>query len=243
MARARPQPPEEEEETPQRWADNKVALAQILGVSRTTIYNWEELPGCPGARSNGQYSVQEWRDFAESMGAELAETPSDKRALENRRLAIQCRRMEWKFEVEQKEWTPNEVIGSDVRRLAAELIATLRHEFEVTLPKRCCAKTSDQIREICTESLDRIMTRIHNGAAAIEAQFPAPVPKVTINPPEIDTPLIEVGARVVMGKDHKWAGECGTYQGDFEMAFGMRPKVLLDNGTECFATHFQLCHL
>src|SRR4051794_34364924 len=114
--RAHSRPSEEEEETPQKWADNKVALAQILGVSRQTIHNWGDLPGCPGTRTNGKYSVEEWREFADAIGAELGDTPTEKRSLENRRLKIQCDRMEWKFAVEQGNFTPNEVIGPEFRR-------------------------------------------------------------------------------------------------------------------------------
>lgn len=168
------QPILEEAETPRKWAANKVELAQILGVSRQTIHNWRDLPGCPDKRSNGSYFVEDWRAFAESIGTELGETPTDKRALENRRLEIQCRRMEWKFAVERGEFTPNEIIGPETRRFAGELIAFLRHEFEATLPKRCCSKSSEELRVILSASLDRIMTRIHSGADAIDAQFSAP---------------------------------------------------------------------
>ncbi len=175
MARAKKNPPPPKaEEPPQKFAANKVELARELSVSRQTIYDWSKLPGAPVARSNGKHSIEEWREFQISIGAEEGEQHSDKRLLENRRLEIQCRRMEFKFACEREEFTANEIIGEEVRRFAGELIAMLRHEFEGPMPKRCASKKSGELKPLFGDLLDRVMRRIHTGTAAIDEKFPAP---------------------------------------------------------------------
>ncbi len=49
------------------------------------------------------------------------------------------------------------------------------------------------------------------------------------------------GTRVIMCGDHPWAGECGEYIGDEKTPWGMKPKIMLDNGTECFAHSIGEC--
>lgn len=45
------------------WANNKVALAKAMGISRPTLDKLLKRPGCPQARSNGKYYVPEIRAF------------------------------------------------------------------------------------------------------------------------------------------------------------------------------------
>jgi hypothetical protein len=58
-----------------QWAKSKVELAAALGVTRRSIHAWLKIPGNPGARSNGNYSVQEWRDWAMAHGRGHDESP------------------------------------------------------------------------------------------------------------------------------------------------------------------------
>lgn len=48
-------------------------LADALGVSRQTIYNWVALAGCPKKAKGGFYDLEQWRAFARSRGQELPE--------------------------------------------------------------------------------------------------------------------------------------------------------------------------
>lgn len=47
-------------------------------------------------------------------------------------------------------------------------------------------------------------------------------------------PAMAVGARVGIVGDHKWTGYEGVFAGMIDTPYGPRPKVLLDDGTECF---------
>ena len=221
---------DETDETNPVWADNKVRLAEILGVSRQTVYDWSKLPGCPGARSNGKYKVHEWIGFVQDLNLKQQENPlGEKAKLEARKLKIFCDRTEWKFACERKEWTETRTIGEDLRRLVAETIALIRHEFESTLPRAAAGKTAAQIRALSAQAIDRIMTRIHAGAQAAEKKYPPP------EEPDADPETLRVGARVVMSTGHKWEGERGEYLGEFKGRFGIRSKIALDNGTGCMA--------
>lgn len=50
------------------FVKTQVELAGVLGVDRRTISRWMKQDGNPGARSNGQYHVAEWKEWAREQG-------------------------------------------------------------------------------------------------------------------------------------------------------------------------------
>jgi hypothetical protein len=55
------------------WADNQVALAKALGVTRKTIQRWLKIEGNPGPEANGKWNVAKWKTFAASKGHDFGD--------------------------------------------------------------------------------------------------------------------------------------------------------------------------
>lgn len=145
------------------WAHSIVELADALKVSRQTIYNWQQLPGCPAARSSGNYYVQEWRAFQSDLGTTEEGQAPGKKGLEERLLKTKCEQAEFKLERERGEWTHNSVIADEINRLANELTSLVKHTLEERVPTRGAGKKIEELRGVCREELDRLMLRIHAG--------------------------------------------------------------------------------
>lgn len=155
------------------FAKNATELASILkrviGVgTRQTIRNWrrDHPDSCPAPTANGSYRVEEWLEFAVSIGAEqdAGGSLSEKAELENEKLREQIARMRFRRECEQNAWTPNAIIGDEVRRLVAETVSVLRDELETKAP----AEHRDRNRA----ALDKTMARLHRGADDIARKYP-----------------------------------------------------------------------
>lgn len=54
------------------WAKNQTELATALGVTRRSILTWSKRDGCPGARPDGRYNIEEWRTWAKANGLRVA---------------------------------------------------------------------------------------------------------------------------------------------------------------------------
>jgi len=84
------------------YALNQVELAAALKVNRKTVQRWLDIDGTPGARSDGRYSVIEWRDWAAKNGHAFKEdaTP-DKRQLEAEKLVRQNKLLD--IQIQERE--------------------------------------------------------------------------------------------------------------------------------------------
>jgi hypothetical protein len=155
------------------WAHSIVELADSLKVSRQTIYNWQQLPGCPSARSSGNYFVAEWRSFQEDLGTTEEGQPQKKKDLEERLLKTKCEQAEWKLERDRGEWTQNVVIADEINRLVNELVTQLKDCLEERIPKTGAKKLEAELRKLCVAELDRLMVRIQSGPAEVVANLTA----------------------------------------------------------------------
>lgn len=139
-----------------RWASNVSTLAAAIGVERQTIYNWQKREGCPTPRANGTYLISEWVEFGKTISTAEALRPQAKADLENRKLKAQAESLEFKLAVEKGEYTPNEVIADEIRRLVHETLTVLRDELDT--------KMSPAIRAKTRPALDRALARLHKGS-------------------------------------------------------------------------------
>lgn len=151
-----------------RWAQSKLELSALLGISRRTLCNWGRLPGCPGTGEGGRYEVGEWLRFGREVSRkDLApQSMGEKHAWEVKLLAQKWHRTQEQFEREQSEWTHNSTIEEDLRALVDETLAVLRDELEEKAP------VSDRPRNRL--AIDRLMSRLNHGARTIVEKFPIP---------------------------------------------------------------------
>jgi hypothetical protein len=108
-------------EGPLGFAPNQVELAQALGVNRRTIQRWSRLDGCPGARSDGRYPIDEWRSWARTNGLRVSEV-LDAGELKAEQLALQNEKLRHEIAVLRRVYVP----ARDVELLGARLGAAVR---------------------------------------------------------------------------------------------------------------------
>ena len=92
------------------WAQNQVELARELGVNRKTIQRWLKKEGCPGAKSDGRYSVEEFRKWANenNLKNEKEGEGDSKLKLEAKRLLLVNQKIEFDLAIKRGEYTHNE---------------------------------------------------------------------------------------------------------------------------------------
>lgn len=115
------------------------------------------MDGCPTPRSNGKYLVSEWAAFGREISTAPAMSGSDKVSLEARKLKAQCEKLEFWLAVDRGEFTSNDLIAEEIRRLVHETETVIRSELEKHMPA--------EIRKKNREALDRAMARLNQGSS------------------------------------------------------------------------------
>lgn len=105
---------------PPKFAGSLVELALILGVTRQTVTRWHKEPGNPGKRSDGRYSVGEWRSFL--MNRPHYGGGPDGYREKCRRIRLQCEMLEFEIDELKRKY----VKLSDVREWSADLASKIR---------------------------------------------------------------------------------------------------------------------
>jgi hypothetical protein len=151
-----------------KWATSQVQLAAILGVTRQTINNWKRHPGCPGARANGQYLVEEWIGFVRDTGLECGDDDepaiSGKGALEEEKLRLQNAKLRIELDRERARVLDRETTATKLRELIAEASTVLRSKFEVELPPRSAGRPATEICKLNKAAIDEVLVRLNRGA-------------------------------------------------------------------------------
>ena len=90
-------------------ARNHVELAQILGVSRSSIVKWSREPDAPKSKSNGRHDIAEWLEFIKRNGLKGSDDINGA-DLKSRRLLAQCLKIEAELEILRQNWLPVQMI-------------------------------------------------------------------------------------------------------------------------------------
>jgi hypothetical protein len=145
------------------FAQNKVELAGIMGVDRKTIDRWLKLPGAPGARSNGKYSVAEWKEWAnrEDRGSDddaaldISAAKLHGENLKNWRIAFKNAEM-------QAQYWPKDVI----RRVCAQAIQAAKTRSFSGLPRMVAviklAKDDDAALEAARKEMIQVWKQMES---------------------------------------------------------------------------------
>jgi len=99
----------------------KVALAEVLGVSRRTICNWYKLEGHPTPASNGSHKIQPWLDFIKKHG--LKDVVSEgSQSLKDRKLQVQIEKLEEELRILRGEYIP----AAEIKSFLNSVFSTVR---------------------------------------------------------------------------------------------------------------------
>lgn len=141
------------------FAKNFVELAEILGVSRQSLYAWRKKPGAPVPAANGKHRIVEWREFirSEGLAAGGGETATpDGEALRARKLLAEIEERELKVAIRKGEYILAETVRTQIAALASGAVAILRAKFENELPPLIAGKSAVEIREISARVIDEV---------------------------------------------------------------------------------------
>jgi len=146
----------------QGWAKNQVELADILGVERKTIQRWLKIKGCPQARSDGRYSIPDFREWASKTGRKIAEDdPDDERnKLEVRRLRTICERLDLELEVARGNYTANDELAREVFRMVATAKKVLEQMPSTLAPQVVGMKVAEAEKRI-KDQVDEVIRKLH----------------------------------------------------------------------------------
>ena len=134
----------------QKFVKNQTELAAAMGVDRKTVQRWRKHDGAPKARSDGRWDVDEWRAFAQKIGA--IKTGLDKSALQAEQLLIQNERLKNKLAIERKEWIPKVVARQVFTQLVTEAKArSFNSTIRLVTLARVAANTTDAVQEVRRE--------------------------------------------------------------------------------------------
>jgi len=94
---------------PDGHARNHVELAQLLGVSRSSIVKWSREPNAPKAKPNGRHDIAAWLEFIKLNGLKGSDE-MDGGDLKSRRLLAQCLKIEAELDILRGNWLPVRMI-------------------------------------------------------------------------------------------------------------------------------------
>jgi len=147
------------------YAKNKTELADQLGIDRRTINRWVKVEGSPSARSNGSWSVLEWRDWAERTGRKLAldddDTDTERERLELRRLRTICEKIEFDFQISKGYYTANEDVEIMVRRMVGasrKILAQVPSSLAPQLAGLPIAEIEQRLKNAIEDALKHLHT-------------------------------------------------------------------------------------
>lgn len=146
------------------WASNQVELADVLGVERKTIQRWLKINGCPQARSDGRFNVQEFREWASKTGRKISEDdPMEERnKLEVRRLRTICERLDLELAVAKETYTANDEVTKGIYRMigsARKVLSAMPAQLAPQVVGMSIPDAEQRIRE----HVDSAMKHLHEG--------------------------------------------------------------------------------
>jgi hypothetical protein len=148
---------------------NKTQLARKLGVSRPTIHAYLARPGAPLPDPHGRYALEAVAKFISAEAPRAGEGPGA-RQLRERKLRVQCERLEFEFELQRGLYVLVAEIDPGVAEIMRELTANLETEFVHTLPPKCRHLSEVEIQEWCREAILRVLTKLKSGSDAISRE-------------------------------------------------------------------------
>lgn len=106
------------------------ALAAALGIARSTLYLWLEMPDNPGKEAAGNYDVVKWLAFARTIGSKTdAGKTEDKAVLQAEEMRLKNQILRERIERGNGEWIRREQVDADVFAMAAAVKGVLYTKF------------------------------------------------------------------------------------------------------------------
>ena len=144
------------------FVGNQVDLATALGCNRKTIQRWLKMPGCPGAQSNGNYCIADWKAFARKQGSEVGGEKKDKGELETERLTLINERLAFELAKAKDEYTENSMVENGVKEMVIAAKKVLLSIPAVAAPQVVGRSVADA-EQILKEMINDALVQLHKG--------------------------------------------------------------------------------
>lgn len=155
-------------QTAKPWARNQVELANALGVSRRSIWEWRKA-GAPAPAENGRWNIAAWRAWMKANGKTGSEFDDAEFAVAKkatcRRLVLLNQKLEHEIAIFKGEWTKNEDVERDLAALAAaakKVFDLLPAKLAPQVVRLSVAEAEKRIRD----AVDDALMQLHTGGGA-----------------------------------------------------------------------------
>jgi transposase-like protein len=129
-------------------------LAEVLGISRQTLYRWRSMTGAPSPKPNGTHSIIEWRQFMRDN--ELEHDAPDVEALRARKMLADIEDRELRTSVRKGEYFKREDVREAWQTGISKVRTLLESRFLNELPPLLVGKDAIAIREENQRALHEI---------------------------------------------------------------------------------------
>ena len=159
---------------PEKSVKSVTRLAEVLGITRPTVYDWLEKEPSLEKQTDGAFDVAAWREFARRQGSKTAAgADDDKNALQCEDLRLRNAERAYNFEVRKGLYKSVSEVRAEIAALVNEAKSVLRAKLEQELPAQLVGLTAAEIRntlktavvEVC-ERLSRSLPCVANAPAA-----------------------------------------------------------------------------
>lgn len=141
------------------------ARARALGIHPRTLKAWQ----AAGAPIFDPQKLIEWR-----TARELGRRPGDPelRSLEKRKIALQCKRLEFQLEAEKGTYISLAEAEREVTLMCNNVKNLLRAKFENELPPMLEGLTTAEIQIRCKAALDEVCAVVNDSSYVVTGQLP-----------------------------------------------------------------------
>lgn len=111
--------PKAKEVKPDQIMAASLSAAAAMLECHPSVLKRAKKMGAPGFRANGSVSITDLKPWIIEHAEDVDGTMSDKEELECRRLVAQCEKLEFQNEVERGQYTHNEILLQQGRRIGS----------------------------------------------------------------------------------------------------------------------------
>jgi len=143
-------------------AENFVALARILGVTRRSLQRWRKHRDAPKPLNSGFHDVSAWQEFMRRHGlrGEAALT-EEEIALRLRKLKAEVEERELRLSALKSRYVSRKEVRAAWASMSGRAAGLFRQKFEEELPPVLAGLDATGIQGECCRAIDAVLTILH----------------------------------------------------------------------------------
>ncbi len=143
-------------------AENFVALAGILGVTRRSLQRWRKRRDAPKPMNSGFHDVSAWQEFMRRHGLKgEAALTEEEIALRLRKLRAEVEEREMRLSALKSRYVSRKEVRAAWTSMSGRAAGLFRQKFEEELPPVLSGLDATGIQEECCRAIDAVLTILH----------------------------------------------------------------------------------